>query len=146
MLSKAVTGLQSKGAPAPKLPTPPPKVAPSAQVTGQKLTSAPPTFAAKAATPARPSLIVDISNPPSQKRIDRPRPTSVRKSMSGYIIEATSLCSYLLRSGQERVTLYLRPARTLPHTNSKPSHLMLRADNLVSCVVIPNELRLELRV
>jgi hypothetical protein len=25
-------------------------------------------------------------------------------------------------------------------------HYMLRADNLVSCVVIPNELRLELRV
>jgi hypothetical protein len=26
------------------------------------------------------------------------------------------------------------------------SHHLLRADNLVSCVVIPNELRLELRV
>jgi hypothetical protein len=26
------------------------------------------------------------------------------------------------------------------------AHIMLRADNLVSCVVIPNELRLELRV
>jgi hypothetical protein len=28
----------------------------------------------------------------------------------------------------------------------KEMGLMLRADNLVSCVVIPNELRLELRV
>ncbi|KAN0126452.1 hypothetical protein V8E52_000092 [Russula decolorans] len=76
MLSKAVTGLQSKGAPAPKLPTPPPKVAPSAQVTGQKLTSAPPTFAAKAATPARPSLIVDISKSPIPKE-DRPSATDL---------------------------------------------------------------------
>ncbi|KAN0113864.1 hypothetical protein V8E52_007336, partial [Russula decolorans] len=72
----AVTGLQSKGAPAPKLPTPPPKVAPSAQVTGQKLTSAPPTFAAKAATPARPSLIVDISKSPIPKE-DRPSATDL---------------------------------------------------------------------
>ncbi|KAN0118981.1 hypothetical protein V8E52_004753 [Russula decolorans] len=81
MLSKAVTGLQSKGAPAPKLPTPPPKVAPSAQVTGQKLTSAPPTFAAKAATPARPSLIVDISKSPIPKE-DRPSVTDLcHKSM-----------------------------------------------------------------
>ncbi|KAN0102394.1 hypothetical protein V8E52_011988 [Russula decolorans] len=76
MLSKAVTGLQSKGAPAPKLPTPPPKVAPSAQVTGQKLTSAPPTFAAKAATSARPSLIVDISKSPIPKE-DRPSATDL---------------------------------------------------------------------
>ena len=70
-LSKAVTGLQSKGAPPPKLPPHPPKAAPSTQATGQKVTSATPTFATKVAAPARPSLIVDISKSPIPKE-ERP--------------------------------------------------------------------------
>jgi len=69
-LSKTVTSLQTRAAPAVNAPNPPSKVAPSTQPPG-KITSAPPTFAAKVATPTRPSLIVDLSGHVLPKE-DRP--------------------------------------------------------------------------
>lgn len=54
-LTRTVTGLQSKST------LPPPKVVSSTQSPG-KITLATPTYATKATTPARPSLVVDLSH------------------------------------------------------------------------------------